>query len=190
MAVAHPVLALAACGMYLGVTVACGFAARNALSHGSRRFWIAGGVFFAVLALVRGSGLENALAEALRLRLYQDGVYESRRDFQRPLAAGAVVVISAAFYLFYLKRPRPRAGVRGWARYWAMIGMTVMLGVIALRLISFHDLDRLLYGPVRMNWVLDIGSTVLVAWAAVRFGRDRSPAQNQMAQGERGDARR
>jgi hypothetical protein len=57
-----------------------------------------------------------------------------------------------------------------------LIGITVMLGVILMRLISFHELDRLLYGPVRMNWVLDIGSALLVAASAVVFGRHRDKA--------------
>ncbi|MFM2371322.1 MAG: hypothetical protein RIS85_1059 [Pseudomonadota bacterium] len=176
MAGTHPVLALAACGMYLGVAVACGFAARNAMSHGSRKFWILSGVFFVALTILRGTGIEIAITDALRAQLYQDGAYESRREFQRPLAAAAFVLICAALYLFYLKRPAPRAGPRGWARFWALIGITVMLGVILMRLISFHELDRLLYGPVRMNWVLDIGSALLVAASAVVFGRHRDKA--------------
>lgn len=173
MAGTHPVLALVACGLYLGVAVSCGFAARNAMSHGSRKFWILSGVFFVGLAVLRGTGIENAITDALREQLYLENAYENRREFQRPLSAAAFVLICAALYLFYLKRPAPRAGARGWARFWAMIGITVMFGVILMRLISFHELDRLLYGPVRMNWVLDIGSALLVAASAVIFGRHR-----------------
>lgn len=181
MAGSHPVLALAACGMYVGVAVACCFAVRNAMSHGSRRFWMVAGAFFFVLAVLRASGIEYAITDALREHLYREGAYESRREFQRPLAAGAFVLICAALYLFYLKRPAPKAGVRDWSKFWAMIAITVMAGVILMRLISFHELDRLLYGPVRMNWVLDIGSTLVVAASAVRFGkhRDASPSDRR-----------
>ncbi|MCX7863577.1 MAG: hypothetical protein N2423_00850 [Novosphingobium sp.] len=60
--------------------------------------------------------------------------------------------------------------VTGVAIRWALLGISVMLGVMMLRLISFHATDALLYrGPIRLNWILDIGATALTGWAAIRY---------------------
>lgn len=169
MAGAHPYLGLTACVVYLFVSAACALAARHSRTSQSRFFWIFVAIFFSALAVVRGTGIEAYVTDGLRHWLYAEGAYEDRRDIQRPLAAGAVVGISGILFLLYLKRPSPRAGLREWSKFWGVVGTIMMCGVIAMRLISFHDLDRLLYGPVRMNWILDIGSSAIVTWAALRF---------------------
>ena len=53
-----------------------------------------------------------------------------------------------------------------------------MIGLVALRLVSFHATDALLYAPLRLNWVLDIGLTLIVAgsaWAFIRTAGHRDP---------------
>ena len=46
-----------------------------------------------------------------------------------------------------------------------------MIGVMVLRTISFSALDKLLYGPFKLNWVGDIGAALLVLGAAVFYLR-------------------
>lgn len=173
MAGSHPVLGLLACFFYVGVSFAAISAWRLSERPDDRLRWGFVAAFFLILAILRGTGLEAAATSAMREALTQDGLYARRRDVQRPLAALAVVLISGVLALFYLKRPRSsgRRGVgqREWPRFWAMVGVVLMCGVVVMRLISFHELDRYLYGPVRMNWVLDIGSSAVVVLAALRF---------------------
>ena len=45
----------------------------------------------------------------------------------------------------------------------------VMLAIIALRMISLHAMDRLLYGPLKLNWVGDLGASALVLGAAIYY---------------------
>lgn len=53
-----------------------------------------------------------------------------------------------------------------------------MLGLILLRTISFSAFDRLLYGPLKLNWVGDIGAASLVLGAALFYIRvARDPAR-------------
>jgi len=166
---AHPYLSLVACLIYVAVAGTCSLAAIASQTSTSRRFWVMGAVFFLALATLRFTGIEAYVTNGLRGWLYEAGTYQDRRDIQRPLAAGAVVALSGALFFFYWKRPKPRAGPREWSKFWGMLGIVAMGGVIAMRLISFHELDRLLYGPIKMNWILDIGSSALVMWAALRF---------------------
>lgn len=171
----HPLLGFIACLLYLGVSATALAAWRVSDRRDDRVRWAMTAGFFLIIALLRGSGAETAVTTAIRESLLQDGLYEHRRDVQRPLAALAVVLISSALGLFYVKRPkslgRKPPSPRSWPRFWAMVGITLMCGVVLMRLISFHDLDRYLYGPVRMNWILDIGSSALVALSALHFRR-------------------
>ncbi|MBB3860410.1 drug/metabolite transporter (DMT)-like permease [Novosphingobium hassiacum] len=170
---AHPFLGLVACFFYIGVSFAALSAWRLSERPDDRLRWGLVAAFFVMLAILRGSGLEAAATSAMRDAFMQDGLYEQRRDVQRPLAALAVVLISGALALFYFKRPRSQGkrgvGRREWPRFWAMVGVILMCGVVLMRLISFHELDRYLYGPVRANWILDVGSSAIVVLAAFRF---------------------
>ena len=171
MVAAHPYLGLAASVLYAGTAFTCGLAANSSHSVRNRKFWWASAAFFLALAAVRSTGLEALATENLRQWLHDQGAYGDRRILQRPIAACAVVVLSAALFVFWSKRPAVRASPRQWAKFWATVGIVIMSGVIGMRLISFHDLDSLLYGPIKLNWLLDVGSSALVAWAAWRFRR-------------------
>jgi len=65
------------------------------------------------------------------------------------------------------------------ALVWGACG--VMIATIAMRTISLHALDRLLNGPLKLNWVGDMGSSLVVLAAAIfyigvvsgRIGRKR-----------------
>ncbi len=46
-----------------------------------------------------------------------------------------------------------------------------MMANISIRTVSFHALDRLLDGPLKLNWVGDIGATLTVIGAAVIYVR-------------------
>lgn len=169
--VAHPYLGFVAILTYAGTAMSCVFAANSSRSTQSHKIWWFCAAFFLVLAAVRAMGAESIMTENMRHWFHDQGVYGARRDLQRPISAGLVVVLSAVFALFWLKCPSMQSSTRQWAKFWGFVGLVTMTGVIAMRLISFHELDRLLYGPIKLNWLLDIGSSALVAWAAWRFGR-------------------
>jgi hypothetical protein len=165
-------LSLLASLVYLAAAALSGLAAlarfggRNQ-SPVSRRSWLFIAAFFVLLAAMRLSGAEEAVREFLRGWLVADGEYASRRAIQAPIVAIFVCVLAAlAFWARRASASRGRARVSA-AVAWAWRGVAVMAVLIMLRLISFHPIDGLLYGRLRLNWILDIGSTVLVAACAI-----------------------
>jgi hypothetical protein len=44
-----------------------------------------------------------------------------------------------------------------------------MLFLVILRVISLHMIDRLLFGPLKLNWIGDIGASLVVLGAAIYY---------------------
>jgi hypothetical protein len=42
----------------------------------------------------------------------------------------------------------------------------MMVMLLGLRIVSLHQIDVLLYGPAKLNWVIDIGASLTVLTAA------------------------
>lgn len=142
--------------------------------------WLAVAVVFVLVAISRQFGIEESLRIWLRSGLRAEGVYESRQGFQSVLAS--VVIVAAAlaatggFALMLRSRVLQHAGL---SRIVAVAGLAVaaMIVLIVLRLVSLHMLDVLLFRGPRLNWMIDIGSTVVAGAAALRYVRKaQSPA--------------
>lgn len=166
-------LSLLAAALYLVVAGAAAAAAVEAARH-RQIAWhlIAWGVIaglFIWLALVRIYGLEDLLRGDLRMMLYAERTYEERRTLQKPLFA-LVFVIAAAMVggltYFLAKRVKGRRNVA------VLLAIGCSGGLIflaALRLVSLHSVDALLYGPFKINWFADLGMTIVVFACAVRY---------------------
>jgi hypothetical protein len=173
-------LSFVAAALYAVIVVACGIAAgvSRRLRQPSRhwRVWVSIALVFAALAAFRLTGIEDVLREALRDWLRADAAYAGRRAFQRPLAAAALGGISllAAFMLW--RDYRTVKGRRTTALLVAKGCALVMALLIVLRIVSLHQVDSLLYGPLKLNWVIDIGVSGLVLVSAalyIRLARQR-----------------
>ena len=129
--------------------------------------WIALAVLFALLLVSRVFGLEEALREAIRSALRAGGNYGGRREFQSWIAGFFLVlaICGAAYGLNTLRRKV--RGKRAVTTYAALLAGVLMVLLAAIRLISLHVLDGLLYGPLKLNWVFDIGLTVTIISFAV-----------------------
>lgn len=173
MTTTHSFLGIAGALIYLMI---CGFCLRAAVSAratgrppGEMAWWcVFTGLFVALIAL-RISGFEEVLRADLRKLLRQDGVYEMRREVQAPISALAVLCIAGLVALgagVHLRtRPASPTRMLGLARL-AIVGLC---GLVLLRVISFHPVDRLLYGPAKLNWIIDIGSSLFAGWCAHRY---------------------
>lgn len=131
--------------------------------------WILMAVCFSLLTVARLMQWEEVLHFGLKDALQSSGGYGDRRVWQA-LAVAAVVALGAAAAIWF-GRTMIRAG-RGSltptfasARL-AMLSLAGMIVLIILRVISFHPVDRLLYGA-RLNWALDPGLTLMVLGAAI-----------------------
>jgi cytochrome bd-type quinol oxidase subunit 2 len=168
-------LSLLAAGIYAVVAMACLIAAAIAQHRRQQawhmRAWLLLAVFFIALAVLRWLGIEDALREDLRLLLRADDAYSERRNFQRPLAAIVVGLVGLGAMVWLYRGFRTVRGRRNVAVLAAGVGAFTMFGLVLLRLVSLSPVDALLYGPVKLNWALDIGSSVIVSCAAVYYIR-------------------
>ncbi len=153
--------------VYLATAVLCVrarvAAGEKALGRGDRLVWLGATLFFCILALMRIFALEDAIRDVLRAALIRDDAYAERHGFQSVLAASLLLAMFAGSILTWRIMHN-----RKWDRTmrWAIFGIIVMTGLVTLRIISFHATDALLYGPLHLNWFIDMGATVLTGWAA------------------------
>ena len=120
---------------------------------------------------MRAFDWEDSFRQVMRRSLRADQAYESRRDFQRPMVAAAVVVFACLAMWMVSHVVRAAGSRRRIALACASLATLALAGLLILRLISLHQIDRLLYGPLKLNWLGDIGLSVTALAAAVYYIR-------------------
>ena len=166
-------LSLVMFGVYLVVAALAAIAALRARHYRQpRRFvavWAGLAALFVILALWRIGGMEDVLREAMRSWLRGHEMYAQRRTYQWPAAAAAfaIAVFGAGVLLAKFRgagaRRRERATIIALACGWGMIAL------VAVRVISFSQVDRFLYGPLKLNWIADAGFSAGVALLALYY---------------------
>ena len=163
-------LSLGAAAVYVSVAM---FAV--AAAYASRRWdqerwhllcWLCLAALFFLLAASRVFDSENALRELLKEAFTSKAAYESRQDFQRPFvaAAFAIVCVAGCWSVYRLAQSIRRR--RDLSVTAAVSGGLGMIFLIALRIVSLHPIDKALYGPLKLNWIVDIGLSSFVIAAA------------------------
>ncbi|MDT0509468.1 hypothetical protein [Novosphingobium sp. MMS21-SN21R] len=167
------VFSLAASAVYLVVGGQClwtGLAARRLGRPGSEAAWWSGlAVLFVALFAWRVTGVEESMRTVLRGMLRADGDYGARQELQGPLSAAAVLAASLMIFLGWRVYARTRTGSLTRLVAVARLAMIGLVGLVALRLISLHVADKLLYGPAHLNWLIDIGCTLVIGLCAFRY---------------------
>lgn len=173
MMAAPSTLSLVAAALYLVVagtaTVACLQALRHRQFAWHRIAWGIIASLFIGLALMRFFGVEEWLRGDLRMILYTEQSYDKRRDLQKPLFALIFVVATsmAGGLIYFLVK-----GVHGRRNIAALMAIGCTGGLIflaTLRMVSLHSVDALLYGPIKLNWLADLGMTFAVSACAIRY---------------------
>lgn len=168
-------LSLAASGLYGCVLVVCLAAAITA--RGSRQLsrhvwtWLLLALFFAALIPLRLLEVEEAVRDSLRAAMRAEGSYSERRDIQGPIVAAIILLTGAGALALLYRTTRNVRGRRNVARVAALVAALAMLFLMTLRMISLHAVDALLYGPVKLNWVIDLGASLTVLGAAMFYTR-------------------
>jgi uncharacterized membrane protein len=138
-------------------------------SHAAQ--WLMIGLIFALLFLSRAFDVEESVRNALRDTMRADGLYPERRMFQRRLVVGSIIlgtlIISGLIYRFR----RLLKGGRELALGVAILATATMCGLIVLRMISLHQIDALLFGPFKINWIIDVGTSLFVTVSAGYYVR-------------------
>ncbi len=163
---------IAAC-LYGGVAGACLLAVVASQSRRQARWhiwcWLGLATFFVLLAISRAFAFEDALRENLRLLLRAEGAYDQRRELQGPIFATIFVGAASIAGFWFYRVMHDISGRRNIATVIASASGGVMTVLVLLRIISLHSVDELLYGPLRLNWLTDIGSSVLVLASGVYY---------------------
>lgn len=137
--------------------------------RGGRLHWVGVAAAFLGLAAARVTSFEDVFREDARAILRESGRYASRQDIQIPLAVLLSLAGAALAVLAWKSLPRTMLGASGlvWISRWATLGFVPLM---CARLVSLHAIDRVLYaGPIRLNWIIDIGLTLACASAATLY---------------------
>lgn len=175
-------LGLVAAAFYMVTAILALRAARAAHSapNWHRTVWIVAIALFAGCVASRLFGIEESLRQLLRGELRDEHVYAERREYQALIASGIIVAAGIASVIGAAKVIS--SGVlrsSGLSRIALTAGMAcaAMGLLIVVRVVSLHMLDVLLYRGPRLNWIVDIGATVMtgaLAWLyTARAGRQR-----------------
>lgn len=135
------------------------------------RAWTVLALAFGALTLLRLGGIEELLRDFFRAELRLEGAYAERRTYQRWFALATMTAVGALFTWGLIRQWGAVRGRRNMALFaaWASIAMMILL--LGLRIVSLHQIDVLLYGPVKLNWIIDIGASLTVLAAAAVYIR-------------------
>lgn len=164
-------LSLVGAAYYGVVFLACilGFRAARGAPNWHLAVWGALVILFAALIVWRVLSLEDILRTELRDLLRGSHAYGQRRGLQLVLAGGlALIGAIAATVAIRMVRTLIR-GRRDRFCFIALLSGGAMLGLVLLRLISWHATDLLLFGPLKLNWFLDLGLATSVAACALLY---------------------
>ncbi|MEL6529122.1 MAG: hypothetical protein AAFQ27_04120 [Pseudomonadota bacterium] len=166
-------LSLIAAGLYVAVAMACGFAMVMALRNRQQPIhWksFAGlAVLFVAMAVLRLLDFEDMVRDQLRDWLLASDNYESRRGIQGPIVLVIIALATAIGSFWIYRKVRAAQGRRNYAVIAAQTAGLAMIGLIAFRTVSFSALDKLLFGTLKLNWIIDIGCSGLVAACAIYY---------------------
>jgi hypothetical protein len=165
-----------ACYAIAAACCAAAFLGERSGARFAARAWLSGAVILVVLAIGRDLEFGPWLTQRGREIAYAHGWYPDRRPFQRRadvalLAVGVVAVgVAAAWH----------SRLRGYAP-----GLVLMISLVvysAVRTVSYHDVDQLLYNHpwhgIRLNSILEASLTLSLAAVALRAAvrsRGRAP---------------
>ncbi|QFT75966.1 hypothetical protein [Erythrobacter sp. THAF29] len=168
-------LSVVAASLYLAVAGACTFAANTASRYRQPplyvRSWMLIALFFAVLVSLRLFLIEDLLEFRLRELAHEQGFYNERRVGQISIMIGLFALASLAAIVMVRKALRLSRGRRDQALFAAKVACSTMVLLICLRLVSLHVIDALLYGPLKLNWLIDIGTSLAVLGCALVYIR-------------------
>ncbi len=164
-------LSMIAAAVYALVALACLLAAFSVGKAGvhsrHRRNWLLIAAFFAFLFFLRGLLIEDMAESLIRSALQSGGLYSSRRGLQALTAIVMIAAVLTGFSVWLFKRLRQARGRRGKAVLVAQCASIGMVLLVLVRLVSFHPIDALLYGPLKLNWIADLGLALIVTTSAL-----------------------
>ncbi|MFT3812133.1 MAG: hypothetical protein QM740_02020 [Acidovorax sp.] len=136
------------------------------LSANERLTWRLLMLAMIALGINKQLDLQSALTEWERILAFEQGWYGNRRQYQVAFIAAVPVAgltVLAAMLVLIWGSPAPTL--------WACTGAAGLVVFVAIRAASFHHVDEILgwrLGGLPLNWILEMGSLVVIAWGAFR----------------------
>ncbi len=172
---------LLALALYL---LACGMAARAHMTARKtsrapleRVGWAAVALGFLLVGIIRLTGAEDAIRVKVRMAMRASGEYAGRAQLQSTLVSlGLVLGVAIIGWVWWRWSRRP-AGRGEWLTRIGLLAIGGYVPLYALRLISLHNIDKLLYlGPVHPNWLIDGALAATACLSAFLYVRLRTGA--------------
>ncbi len=162
---------------YLWLAIACVWAWRAGKGPGGRlaaTTWLALAAIFLALAAARTLGLQAKLTGTVRELAREEGWYYARREVQARvvLAAAALASLAPAAIAVHVRSTR---------MILALSPIAALLGFLAVRAVSLHQVDAVLYrrvGGFEVNTMVELTLLTLVAAGLGVFasgGRGNAP---------------
>lgn len=133
------------------------------------RSWLFLFAFLVILIVMRSVGVEEFLRDQWRSAFVSAGRYDNRGEWQRILVAVLFVIATAVGSWLFYRTARTIRGRRNIAVMAALFCALAIVVLIAVRMVSLHAVDALLYGPLKLNWFADIGLSGSIAVAAIYY---------------------
>ena len=166
--VAMPAYAVAA--ILCAIAASCANPASR--SHRQLASWRVCTAFYIMLIIIRLLKVEEQTRQTLRTYIRVTGEYDSRRLLQAPLVALTLLATTALAIPAWRAWRRRRSNACGLLALTGLYTICAFVPLYALRIISLHSVDRVLYsGSVRFNWLLELGLTVSTSLVAVLYVR-------------------
>ena len=161
---------------YLALVVAAWAAAADrSRPERERRVLFAAGIVAILAALAELAGAGGHLAQIGRTVAHDEGWYQGRRRVQAVVILGlAVVSLVASVTAIWLTRSQP------WSVRGLVVLVVVLVGFVAIRTVSLHQVDGYLYTRVSGNLTLGTTLEVIIVGLMVLWllgapgGHDRS----------------
>ncbi len=145
---------------------------RIVLNVNEKTVWRVMMVGMIALGINKQLDLQSALTEVGRILAHEQGWYDNRRQVQEAFIFAVLILgltCLAAMSLLIWRAPE--------ATLWACAGAAGLLMFIAVRATSFHGIDETLgwrLAGLPLNWVLEMGSLLVIGWSARRRARVRA----------------
>ncbi|TRD11670.1 hypothetical protein FGU71_07185 [Erythrobacter insulae] len=131
--------------------------------------WVWLAAVFAAMAAARIYQVEDVMRDELREMLRAQGNYNTRRVFQGAIAVALAGVIAALCAWWFVRRGRYLHGKRNVAVALANAAGAGLIMLVMMRLISLSQIDWFLFGPLKLNWIADLGFSFAVSGASISY---------------------
>ena len=166
----------AAMPLYAAAIVCSLSAARQSWTFGRpadhRMVWFTVACSFLALLVFRVIQGEDLVRNNLRAFARGHDLYEMRHDYQAALVG--IVLVGGALVAFAVWQRwfRQRLSRESLLVRVATVATLAFVPLYALRIISLHAVDALLYaGPVRLNWILELALCLMIMACALAYGQ-------------------